>query len=164
MFVITSSIERTIFISLTLYVSTYLCTKSLFSEYQADADVPQSPEVLSQHQDPLITHNTIEEKENRGNAKRETKLKDHDESKNDDADDKNEKDHLNYGHLDRNMVELPPHFKHKMFKMEMKPAGSSIRLRCAAEGKLLETKTLHQFKVPHDNLTNFMNFTYLIVY
>lgn len=54
-----------------------------------------------------------------------------------DPDDKNEKDHTNYGHVDDTKKKFPPRFKHpsKLFNMDMKPAGSSIRLRCAAEGK-----------------------------
>lgn len=111
-----------------------------FPEYQADIDVAQSPEMLSQHQaDSLIINNTIDENENtKGNSKRETKPKDHEEVKDEDADEKNERDHLNYGHLDKTTGESAPRFKHpaKMFKMDMKPAGSSIRLRCAAEGEM----------------------------
>lgn len=63
------------------------------------------------------------------------KLKEYD-NKDEDPEDKIEKDHPNYGHVDNTKTKFAPRFKHptKMFNMDMKPAGSSIRLRCAAEG------------------------------
>ncbi|XP_048478000.1 fibroblast growth factor receptor homolog 1 isoform X2 [Plutella xylostella] len=116
--------------------------QDIIEEYQSDMDVAKIfPEILSQHRaDSLVMNNTIDDKDNVDN-KKETrfpreKLKENDEIKDDDLDDKSEKDHLNYGHLDDTVKESAPTFKHpsKLFKIEMKPAGSSIRLRCAAEG------------------------------
>lgn len=87
----------------------------------------------------LVVNNTIENgKEDTENKKIKPKsrLKDLDDFKDDDIDDKSEKEHLNYGHLDDALTESAPVFKHplKLYKMDMKPAGNSARLRCAAEG------------------------------
>lgn len=83
------------------------------------------PEILAQHSALLVDNNTIDEH-------KEYDVKD------DDSDDRNEKEHLNYGHVDDTKSKYAPKFKHqsKMFHMEMKPAGSTIRLKCAAEGVL----------------------------
>ncbi|KAF9813791.1 hypothetical protein SFRURICE_007946 [Spodoptera frugiperda] len=53
-----------------------------------------------------------------------------------DDDERAEKDHPGYGHIDEKQDYFPPRFKHptKLYYMDMKPAGNSIRMRCAAEG------------------------------
>lgn len=109
----------------------------MIAGYQADADIDRPlPEILSQHQAAtLIENNTIEENDTAKRFPKNVKFKEYD-AKEEDPDDKSEKDHPNYGHVDNTKTKIPPKFKHptKMFNMEMKPAGSSIRLRCAAEG------------------------------
>ena len=88
------------------------------------------PETLSQIKTAaLVANNTLEE--NVTDTKRYVKDEDTDEKG-----EKDERDHPNYGHVDEKQEYFPPRFKHptKMFKMDMKPAGNSIRLRCAAEG------------------------------
>ncbi|XP_053615969.1 fibroblast growth factor receptor homolog 1-like isoform X2 [Plodia interpunctella] len=56
--------------------------------------------------------------------------------KDDDTEDKNDKDHHTYGDLDNSTTMFAPRFKHlsKMYAAEIKPAGSTIKLKCAAEG------------------------------
>lgn len=97
--------------------------------------VRSMPEILSQVGAPVVDNNTIEENTT------DPRHKEYDVTKDDDIDDKNEKEHINYGHEDVTKSKYAPKFKHptKLFKMEMKPAGSSIRFKCAAEGK----KNLH---------------------
>ncbi|KAJ8709066.1 hypothetical protein PYW07_008892 [Mythimna separata] len=100
--------------------------------YQADIPISDRalPETLSQIKSAaLVENNTLEE--NVTDAKRFIKDEDPDEKG-----EKDEKDHPNYGHVDEKQEYFPPRFKHptKMYKMDMKPAGNSIRLRCAAEG------------------------------
>lgn len=92
------------------------------------------PEILSQHSAPLVDNNTIEENA----TDQKLKYKEYD-NKDDDLDEKNEKEHLNYGHVDDTKSKYAPKFRHpsKMFKMEMKPAGSSIRFKCPSEGNCL---------------------------
>ncbi|XP_050674066.1 fibroblast growth factor receptor homolog 1-like isoform X2 [Leptidea sinapis] len=105
-------------------------------EYQAD-DVHQlMPEILSQHAAQLVDNNTIEE--NSTDPKYDIK--------DDDPDERSEKDHLNYGHVDDTKSKYAPKFKHplKMFNMEMKPAGSSIRFKCAAEGNPMPNITWYK--------------------
>ncbi|CAH2054795.1 unnamed protein product, partial [Iphiclides podalirius] len=107
-------------------------------EYQSDVDVQRPmPEILSQHQAPLLENNTIEEKAT-ADAKRLTKSMKYREYdiRDEDIDDKSEREHPNYGHVDDTKTKYAPKFKHpsKMFNMDMKPAGSSIRLKCAADG------------------------------
>lgn len=111
----------------------------LTAEYQSDIDVQRPmPEILSQHQAPLLENNTIEEKIT-ADVKRMTKSMKYREYdiKDEDIDDKSEREHPNYGHVDDTKTKYAPKFKHpsKMFNMDMKPAGSSIRLKCAADGK-----------------------------
>ncbi|CAK1593714.1 unnamed protein product [Parnassius mnemosyne] len=108
-------------------------------EYQSDIDVQRPmPEILSQHQAaPILENNTIEDKI-ATDVKRLTKSMKYREYdiKDEDIDDKSEKEHPNYGHVDDTKTKYAPKFKHpsKMFNMDMKPAGSSIRLKCAADG------------------------------
>lgn len=82
------------------------------------------PETLAQHSAQLVENNTIDE------THREYDVK------NDDPDEKNEREHLNYGHVDNTNSKYAPKFKNpsNMHSSEMKPAGSSVRLKCAAEG------------------------------
>ncbi|XP_039759893.1 fibroblast growth factor receptor homolog 1-like isoform X2 [Pararge aegeria] len=100
------------------------------------------PEILSQHSAPLVENNTIEENA----TDPRLKYKEYDVTKDDDIDDKNEKEHLNYGHVDVTKSKYAPKFKHptKLFKMEMKPAGSSIRFKCAAEGNPMPNITWYK--------------------
>ncbi|CAH2985684.1 unnamed protein product [Chilo suppressalis] len=108
----------------------------VLEEYQADIDIDRPmPEILSQHQALALENNTIEEKKttterifHRSNR--------NDTTKDEDPDDRSEKDHPNYGYVDSNIKKFPPKFKHplKLYKNEMKPAGSSLRFKCAAEG------------------------------
>lgn len=110
------------------------------SDYQADMGDRALPETLSQVKSAaLVENNTLDE--NATDSKRY--------SKDDDPDEKGEKDHPNYGHVDEKQEYFPPRFKHptKMFKMDMKPAGNSIRLRCAAEGKKICENSLGVVKV-----------------
>ncbi|XP_023936187.2 fibroblast growth factor receptor homolog 1 isoform X2 [Bicyclus anynana] len=112
-------------------------------EYQSDVDVLKPmPEILSQHSAPLVENNTIEENA----TDPRLKYKEYDVAKDDDIDDKNEKEHLNYGHVDVTKSKYAPKFKHptKLFKMEMKPAGSSIRFKCAAEGNPMPNITWYK--------------------
>lgn len=94
------------------------------------------PEILAQHEASL-ENNTLEEKPT--DVKRLTKSLKYREydNKDEDVDDKSEREHPNYGHVDDTKTKYAPKFKHpsKMFNMDMKPAGSSIRLKCAADGK-----------------------------
>lgn len=113
------------------------------TEYQADVDVERPmPEILSQHQAAeLVENNTIDDIKR---FAKNIKYKEYD-SKDEDPDDKNEKDHPNYGHVDDTKKKYPPKFKHpsRMFHTDMKPAGSSIRLKCAAEGNsILSIRTI----------------------
>lgn len=107
-------------------------------EYQADVDVDKPmPEILSQHQ-AVSLHENNKFEENTTEIKRlarTMKLKEID-TKDEDPDDKSEKDHPVYGHVDETKKKYPPKFKHpsKMYTMEMKPAGSSVRFKCPAEG------------------------------
>ncbi|KAH9643969.1 hypothetical protein HF086_004230, partial [Spodoptera exigua] len=98
-----------------------------FEGFQADMGESVPPESLSQIRTAaLVDNNTLEE--NATDSKRY--------SKDDDPDEKGEKDHPNYGHIDEKQEYFPPRFKHptKLYNMDMKPAGNSIRIRCAAEG------------------------------
>ncbi|CAK1545604.1 unnamed protein product [Leptosia nina] len=106
-------------------------------EYQSDDIQRPMPEILAQHSAQLVENNTIEE------PHKEYDVKD------DDPDDKNEKEHLNYGHVDNTKSKYAPKFKHplKMFNMEMKPAGSSIRFKCAAEGNPMPNITWYKNNV-----------------
>ncbi|XP_013195761.2 fibroblast growth factor receptor 3 isoform X1 [Amyelois transitella] len=56
--------------------------------------------------------------------------------KDDDSDDKNDKDHHKYGDVDNSTNMFAPRFKHlsKMYTVEIKPAGSTVKLKCASEG------------------------------
>ncbi|XP_014364260.2 fibroblast growth factor receptor homolog 1 isoform X2 [Papilio machaon] len=107
-------------------------------EYQSDMDMQRPmPEILAQHEAaPLVENNTLDEKPT--DVKRLTKSLKYREYdiKDEDIDDKSEKEHPNYGHVDDTKTKYAPKFKHpsKMFNMDMKPAGSSIRLKCAADG------------------------------
>lgn len=107
-------------------------------EYQADVDIDRPmPEILSQHQ-AVSLHENNKFEENTTEIKRlarTMKLKEID-PKDEDPDDKSEKDHPVYGHVDETKKKYPPKFKHpsKMYTMEMKPAGSSVRFKCPAEG------------------------------
>ncbi|XP_075984549.1 heartless isoform X2 [Anticarsia gemmatalis] len=86
------------------------------------------PQILSQIKSrSLMDNNTLDENASEGSRRF---------SKDDDPDEKGEKDHPNYGHIDEKQEYFAPRFKHpsKLYKMDMKPAGNSIRLRCAAEG------------------------------
>lgn len=114
----------------------------LFSEYQSDTDVlSQMPEILSQHSGALVDINKIEV----NSTDVRLREKEYDSTKDEDFDDKNEKEHLNYGHVDDTQSKYAPKFKHplKLYNMEMKPAGSSVRFKCAAEGKLLNLHYLN---------------------
>ncbi|XP_045504360.1 fibroblast growth factor receptor homolog 1 isoform X2 [Colias croceus] len=106
-------------------------------EYQADDSQRPMPEILAQHSAQLVDNNTIVE------THREYDVKD------DDLDERNEKEHLNYGHVDNTKSKYSPKFKHplKMFNMEMKPAGSSIRFKCAAEGNPMPNITWYKNNV-----------------
>ncbi|XP_045779071.1 fibroblast growth factor receptor homolog 1-like isoform X2 [Maniola jurtina] len=118
-------------------------TSDNIEEYQSDVDVLRPmPEILSQHSASLVDNNTIEENA----TDPRLKYKEYDVTKDDDIDDKNEKEHLNYGHVDVTKSKYAPKFKHptKLFKMEMKPAGSSIRLKCAAEGNPMPNITWYK--------------------
>ncbi|XP_013166263.1 PREDICTED: fibroblast growth factor receptor homolog 1-like isoform X2 [Papilio xuthus] len=107
-------------------------------EYQSDIDMQRPmPEILAQHEAAtLVENNTLEEKST--DVKRLTKSLKYREydNKDEDIDDKSEREHPNYGHVDDTKTKYAPKFKHpsKMFNMDMKPAGSSIRLKCAADG------------------------------
>jgi hypothetical protein len=95
------------------------------------------PEILSQHQ-ALIENNTIDDPKN-GTAENKTVNKTYKyDSTKDEEEDRNEKEHFGYGHVDNSVKKFPPRFKHpaKMYAIDMKPAGNSIRLRCAFEGNL----------------------------
>ncbi|XP_049693500.1 fibroblast growth factor receptor homolog 1 isoform X2 [Helicoverpa armigera] len=99
-------------------------------DYQADMGVRALPETLSQIKSAaLVENNTLDD--NITDSKRFIKDEDLDEKG-----EKDEKEHPNYGHVDEKQEYFPPRFKHptKLYKMDMKPAGNSIRLRCAAEG------------------------------
>ncbi|XP_026736083.1 fibroblast growth factor receptor homolog 1-like [Trichoplusia ni] len=112
---------------MTVRISLKHNTAQDIEDYQADMGDRALPETLSQVKSAaLVENNTLDE--NATDSKRY--------SKDDDPDEKGEKDHPNYGHVDEKQEYFPPRFKHptKMFKMDMKPAGNSIRLRCAAEG------------------------------
>ncbi|CAG9567879.1 unnamed protein product [Danaus chrysippus] len=111
-------------------------------EYQSDVDVLRAmPEILAQHSASLVDNNTIED----NTTDPRNKYKEYD-NKDDDLDDRNEREHLNYGHVDDTKSKYAPKFKHpsKMFNMEMKPAGSSIRFKCAAEGNPMPNITWYK--------------------
>ncbi|CAG9793599.1 unnamed protein product [Diatraea saccharalis] len=105
-------------------------------EYQSDIDVDRPmPEILSQHQALVLdNNNTIDETNT--TAIIENRNYKYDSTKDEDPDDRNEKDHPTYGHVDSNIKKFPPRFKHpsKLYINEMKPAGSYIRFKCAFEG------------------------------
>ncbi|KAL4717263.1 hypothetical protein ACJJTC_017150 [Scirpophaga incertulas] len=106
-------------------------------EYQSDIDVDRPlPEILSQHQALIVDNNTIEDAKNVTIEPRSVSKSIKYDAKDDDLEDRSEKDHPGYGHVDSTMKKFPPRFKHplKMYGIEMKPAGSSIRLKCAFEG------------------------------
>ncbi|CAH2095160.1 unnamed protein product [Euphydryas editha] len=113
-------------------------------EYQSDVDVLRPmPEILSQHSARLLENNTIDDNST------DHKHKVYDTAKDDDLEEKNEKEHLNYGHVDNTKSKYAPKFKHpsKLFYMEMKPAGSSIRFKCAAEGNPIPNITWYKNNV-----------------
>lgn len=87
------------------------------------------PEILSQHQAAPLVQNTSTIKNH---------SKDDEVTKDDDEDETGDIHHevKNTGVENSTDVKFAPRFKHpsKMYKMDMKPAGSSIRFRCAAEG------------------------------
>nr|AQY56784.1 fibroblast growth factor receptor-like protein [Spodoptera frugiperda] len=91
------------------------------SDHQTDITQAVQPEALSQ-----VVNKTQEEG---------LSLPDKRYGKEDD-DERAEKDHPGYGHIDEKQDYFPPRFKHptKLYYMDMKPAGNSIRMRCAAEG------------------------------
>ncbi|XP_028157928.1 fibroblast growth factor receptor homolog 1-like isoform X1 [Ostrinia furnacalis] len=102
-------------------------SRDTLREYQADMDVERPlPEILSQHS-ALMTADD-------GNTSAE--VRPDNGYRDEDTDDRNEKDHPGYGHVDNSIKKYPPRFKHpsRMYSLEMKPAGSLIRLKCAAEG------------------------------
>ncbi|XP_052757960.1 fibroblast growth factor receptor homolog 1-like isoform X2 [Galleria mellonella] len=105
-----------------------------------DIDVTHPmPEILSQRRAAALVENNTEEHKNPTEHTRSTKSlkpREYDNTKDDDPDERNDKDHPAYGAMDNSTTKSPPKFKHpqKMFKTEMKPAGSTIRLKCAAEG------------------------------
>ncbi|XP_047987977.1 fibroblast growth factor receptor homolog 1-like isoform X2 [Leguminivora glycinivorella] len=98
-------------------------------EFQGDA-----AKIVEQNQAAaLVENNTIEEtatikKTVKRNA---TKIND---NNNDSDDEKKEDDHA--GYIDNTKNKFAPKFKHpsKLYKIDMKPAGSSIQLKCAADG------------------------------
>ncbi|KAL0803348.1 hypothetical protein ABMA28_017411 [Loxostege sticticalis] len=97
-------------------------------EYQADMDVDRPlPEILAQHS-ALVASN------DETNASAE--VRPDNGYRDEDTDERYEKDHPSYGHVDNSIKKYPPRFKHpsRMYALEMKPAGSLIRLKCAAEG------------------------------
>ncbi|XP_072933548.1 fibroblast growth factor receptor homolog 1-like isoform X2 [Epargyreus clarus] len=107
-------------------------------EYQADVDIQRTlPESLSQHQEESLENSRAEAKITSAmrRSARNNKFKEYD-SKYEDPDDKNEKEHRNYGHVDNTTARYPPKFKHptKMFNKDIRPAGSFVRFRCAGEG------------------------------
>ncbi|KAI5644805.1 protein tyrosine kinase domain-containing protein [Phthorimaea operculella] len=108
-------------------------TNSELEEYQSDQEsYKMMPEALSQKQvaDKSVADNpTIESKKHHQTA---------DDSPKDDDDDEATDSHSDK-HQDANNrtdVKFAPRFKHpsKLYNMDMKPAGNSIRMKCAAEG------------------------------
>ncbi|XP_063535886.1 fibroblast growth factor receptor homolog 1-like isoform X1 [Cydia strobilella] len=100
-------------------------------EFQGDA-----AKIVDQNQAAaLVENNTIEESAtNKKTVKRNvTKVSD---NNNDSDDEKKEDDHAFAGHIDDTKNKFAPKFKHpsKLYNMDMKPAGSSIQLKCAADG------------------------------
>nr|BAE94422.1 fibroblast growth factor receptor [Spodoptera frugiperda] len=91
-------------------------------DHQTDITQAVQPEALSQ-----VVNKTQEEGLSLPDSRRYGK---------EDDDEKAEKDHPGYGHIDEKQDYFPPRFKHptKLYYMDMKPAGNSIRMRCAAEG------------------------------
>lgn len=102
----------------------------LFSEYQSDVDVQkQTSDILSQQVDVnKIEVNATDPR---------IRDKEYDSTRDEDFDENNEKEHFNYGHVDNSQSKYAPKFKHplKVYNMETKPAGTSVRFRCNAEGK-----------------------------
>ncbi|XP_073959713.1 fibroblast growth factor receptor homolog 1-like isoform X2 [Choristoneura fumiferana] len=99
-------------------------------EYQADVDVESLPAQAAS----LVENNTIEENGTNNKTTKRNVPKVHDINKDVDDEEK-EKDHVS-GHVDATQKQFAPRFKHpsKMYSMDMKPAGSTIRLKCAADG------------------------------
>ncbi|VVC95049.1 unnamed protein product [Leptidea sinapis] len=120
------------------FAGVYACQNEEDNSREVSADDVHQlmPEILSQHAAQLVDNNTIEE--NSTDPKYDIK--------DDDPDERSEKDHLNYGHVDDTKSKYAPKFKHplKMFNMEMKPAGSSIRFKCAAEGNPMPNITWYK--------------------
>ncbi|KAL0819285.1 hypothetical protein ABMA28_008523 [Loxostege sticticalis] len=103
-------------------------SQDILREYQADMDVDRPlPEILAQHS-ALVASN------DETNASAE--VRPDNGYRDEDTDERYEKDHPSYGHVDNSIKKYPPRFKHpsRMYALEMKPAGSLIRLKCAAEG------------------------------
>lgn len=106
----------------------------MFSEYQSDAEIKSlMPEILSQHQAAPLVQNASMIK---NNSKDDEVTKDDDEDETGDS----HPEVKSTGVDNSTEVKFPPRFKHpsKMYKMDMKPAGSSIRFRCAAEGRKIK--------------------------
>ncbi|XP_049886014.1 fibroblast growth factor receptor homolog 1-like isoform X1 [Pectinophora gossypiella] len=108
-------------------------------EYQSDAEIQRvMPEILSQHRAAPLVKNASTSTENITNEIRRHKQDTYDNIKDEDEEESSD-NHTDAKHQDVDThtdVKFAPRFKHpsKMFNMDMKPAGSSIRLRCAAEG------------------------------
>ncbi|CAH2095154.1 unnamed protein product [Euphydryas editha] len=111
-------------------------------EYQSDVDdLRPMPEILSQHS--VLENNTIDDNLT------DHKHKEYNTAKDDDLEEKNEKEHLNYRHVDNTKSKYAPKFKYpsKLFYMDMKPAESSTRFKCAAEGNPIPNITWYKNNV-----------------
>ncbi|XP_059046894.1 fibroblast growth factor receptor 1-like [Achroia grisella] len=107
-----------------------------FQSHAIDITHPM-PEILSQRRAAALVGNNTDEHKNATEHMRSTSLKSKElDNASDDPDERNDKDHPAYGAIDNSTTKSPPKFKHpqKMYPTEMKPAGSTIRLKCAAEG------------------------------
>lgn len=60
-----------------------------------------------------------------------------------DEEDENNENHSDTKHADNHSdVKFPPRWKHptRMYDMEMKPAGNTVRLKCIPDGKCIRIK------------------------
>lgn len=107
------------------------------------------PEILSQQKIAPLNKTTSSPLQNKT-----TKVPEKDSYNNitkEDEEDENNENHSDGKHPDQNHSgdKFPPRWKHKsrMYEMDMKPAGNTIKLKCIADGKCIIKANIHVDKI-----------------